>query len=299
MTRREFLKAAIASSLYLVSRRVFPASLSAAAAEVGIATGEDYAKAVTSAVDLIGGMGAFVKPGHVVVVKPNIGWNSPPEVKATTDPLVVRTLVHLCFKAGASRVYVFDRSVSNPRLAYVTSGIQKAAEEAGAQVLHVDNVGDAKIYARVTIPDATFITESLVNRYAMECDTFVNVPIAKHHGEAGLTLAMKNLMGITGDQRGKWHWGLDEALVDINRKVRSHLTVVDASSIMLRGGPTGGNPSYLKRLDTFMASSNVVSADAEAAKLFGRDAAAMPYLVRAEKAGLGKTSGYSVRKTGA
>jgi uncharacterized protein (DUF362 family) len=298
MTRRKFLKAALASSLYLVSRKVFPASLTAAAAEVGIATGADYAKAVTAAVDLVGGIGAFVKPGHVVVVKPNIGWNSPPEVKATTDPLVVRTLVHLCFKAGASKVFVFDRSVSNPRLAYVTSGIQKAAEEAGARVLRVDNVADAKLYPRFTIPDAYFLTESLVNRYALECDTLVNVPIAKHHGEAGLTLAMKNLMGITGDQRGKWHWQLDDAIADINRKVRSQLTLIDASSIMLRGGPTGGNPSSLKRLDTFIASSNVVSADAEAAKLFGRTAADIPYLLQAEKAGIGRTSGYSVRRTG-
>jgi uncharacterized protein (DUF362 family) len=298
MTRRDFLKSALASSVYLVSRKVFPVSLAAAAADVGIATGADYAKAVTAAVDLVGGIGAYVKPGHVVVVKPNIGWNSPPEEKATTDPLVVRTLVHLCFRAGASKVYVFDRSVSNPRLAYITSGIQKAAEEAGARVLQVDNVEDAKLYARVTIADAYYLTESLVVRYAVECDSLVNVPIAKHHGEAGLTLGMKNLMGVTGDQRGKWHWQLDDSIADINRKVHSRLTLIDASSIMLHGGPTGGIPAYLKRLDTFLASSNVVSADAEAAKLFGRTAADMPYLVKAEKAGIGRTSGYSVRKTG-
>jgi uncharacterized protein (DUF362 family) len=297
MTRREFLKAAIATALYLVSRRVFPASLAASVVEVGIATGTDYEKAVTAAVDMVGGIGAYVKPGHVVVVKPNIGWNSPPSVKATTDPVVVRTIVSLCFKAGASKVYVFDRSVSNPRLAYVTSGIQKAAEEAGAKVLQVDNAEDEKVYPLVKIPGAVYLSESRVNRYAMECDTFINVPIAKHHGEAGLTLGMKNLMGITGDQRGKWHWQLDDSIVDINRKVRSQLTLVDASSIMLQGGPTGGNPSNLKRLDTFLASSNVVSADAEGAKLFGRKAADIPYILQAEKAGIGKTSGYSVRKT--
>jgi uncharacterized protein (DUF362 family) len=296
MTRAEFLKAALAATLYLVSRRAFPASMTRAVVDVGIATGVDYAKAVAAAIDLIGGISAYVKPGHVVVVKPNIGWNSRPEVKATTDPLVVRTIVHLCFKAGASKVLVFDRSVSNPRLAYVTSGIQEAAEEAGARVLQVDNVADTKLYARVAIPDAYFLSESLVNRFVLECDTLVNVPIAKHHGEAGLTLAMKNLMGITGDPRGKWHWQLDDAIADINRRVRSHLTLVDASSLMLRGGPTGGNPSSLKRLDTFIASSNIVSADAEAAKLFGHSAAEIPYLVRAEKAGIGRASGYSVQK---
>ncbi len=296
MTRREFLKAAIASSFYLASRGLFPASHGASAVDVGIATGTDYAKAVTAAVDMVGGIGAYVKPGDVVVVKPNIGWNSPPSIKATTDPIVVRTIVDLCFKAGASKVYVFDRSVSNPRLAYVTSGIQKAAEEAGAKVPQVDDVEDGKLYPLVKIPGAVYLTESLVNRYAIECDAFINVPIAKHHGSAGLTLGMKNLMGITGDQRGKWHFQLDDSIVDINRKVRSKLTFIDASSIMLRNGPTGGDPSNLKRLDTFLASSNVVSADAEAAKLFGRTAADIPYIVQAEKAGMGKTTAYSVRK---
>jgi len=299
MTRREFLKAAIASSFYLVARRLFPASRSSAAVEVGIASGADYEKAVTAAVDLIGGMRAYVKPGHVVVVKPNIGWNSPPEVKATTDPVVVRTLVHLCFAAGAAKVYVFDRSVSNPRLAYVTSGIQRAAEEAGARVLQVDNVSDAKLYPRVSIPGAAHLAESRINRWALECDALVNVPIAKHHGSAGLTLGMKNLMGVTGDDRGRWHWQLDDAITDINRAVRSHLTLIDASAIMLRGGPTGGDPSNLKRLDTFIASPDVVAADAEAAKLFGRTAADLPYLLRAEKAGVGTTRGYAVRKAGA
>ena len=299
MTRRDFLKSALASSFYLAARRIFPAALATAPADVGIATGFDYQKAVAAAVDLVGGISAYVKPGHVVVVKPNIGWNSPPEVKATTDPVVVRTMVHLCFKAGASKVYVFDRSVSNPRLAYVTSGIQRAAEEAGAKVIQVDDAGDPKLYPRVAIPNAIFLENSLVNRYALECDTFVNVPIAKHHSEAGLTLALKNLMGVTGDQRGKWHWQLDDAIVDINRVVRSRLTLIDASAIMLRGGPTGGVAANLKRLDTFIAASNAVSADAEAAKLFGRSAANILYLAKAEKAGLGKTSGYSVQRTGA
>jgi uncharacterized protein (DUF362 family) len=238
-----------------------------------------------------------VKPGSTVVVKPNIGWNAPPELKATTDPLVVRTLVHLCFQAGASKVYVFDRGVDNTSLSYVTSGIQRAAEQAGATVIQVSDVSNAKVYKSITIKDAYTLKQSLVNRYVLESDAFINVPIAKHHGEAGLTLGMKNLMGITGDQRGRWHWELDDSIADINRAVRSHLTLIDASSIMLRGGPTGGRLDYLKRLDTFIASSNVVSADAEATRLFGRTASDIPYIGRAEKAGVGKASGYSVQTT--
>jgi uncharacterized protein (DUF362 family) len=294
MTRRDFLKAVLSSSLYFAARRIFPAS-AAVFPDVGIVVGADYEKAVTAAIDLAGGIRTFVKPGDVVVVKPNIGWNSPPNLKATTDPVVVRTIVHLCFQALASKVYVFDRSVSNPRLSYVTSGIQRAAEEAGATVLQVDDVR-GNMYRKIPIKDAAYLKESVVNRLALESDAFINVPIAKHHGEAGLTLGLKNLMGITGDDRGRWHWQLDDSIVDINRAVRSRLTLIDASSIMLRNGPTGGSASYLKKLDTFLASRNVVSADAEAAKLFGLTAGEIPYIDLAEKAGLGASSGYSLKR---
>jgi uncharacterized protein (DUF362 family) len=193
---------------------------------------------------------------------------------------------------------VFDRSVSNPRLAYVTSGIQRAAEEAGAKLLLVDDTEDRRLYVAQSIRDAAFLKETLVARLALECDSLVNCPIAKSHGEAGLTLALKNLMGVTGDNRGRWHWQLDDAIADINRLVRSTLTLVDASSIMLRGGPTGGSPANLRRMDTFIAGTNPVSTDAEAAKLFGMRASDLPYIAKAAEAGIGRAAGYTVRSAG-
>ena len=100
MKRRDFLKIAFTASISLVARRVFPLNLTTAS-DVGIAVGADYAKAVAKALDLVGGITRFVKPGDIVVVKPNIGFNQPPLYKATTDPVIVREVVHLCFAAGA------------------------------------------------------------------------------------------------------------------------------------------------------------------------------------------------------
>ncbi len=221
MTRRDFLKVALSTSLYLAARRVFPASL-VSTADVGIAVGADTEKAVRRAVALAGGIQRFVSPGDVVVVKPNIGFNSPPSVRATTDPVVVRTVVHLCFQALASKVFVFDRSTTSTRLAYVTSGIARAAEEAGAKVFNVDEVND-RMYKKVAVKDGYALEETLVNRYVLESDVLINVPVAKSHSSSSLTFGMKNLMGITGDQRGRWHWTLHECIADINRIVRSRL----------------------------------------------------------------------------
>jgi uncharacterized protein (DUF362 family) len=291
MKRRDFLKAALSTALYFTVRKVFPDQINAPY-EVGIVRGKDYERAVGEAVRLIGGINAFVKPGDVVVVKPNIAWNSPPELKATTDPAIVRTVVHLCFQALASKVYVFDRTCNNPKLTYVTSRIAEAAESAGAKVLYVNDVSE-KLYKSVNVRGAKFLKDTSVNKLVLESDVFINVPVAKDHSSAGITIGMKNLMGITGDNRSRWHWQLHDAIADINMGVRSHLTLVDATNIMLRNGPTGGSSSYLKRTDTIVASSNVVSADAETTRLFDIDPAKIGYITRAARDGTGKIEGYS------
>jgi uncharacterized protein (DUF362 family) len=187
---------------------------------------------------------------------------------------------------------VFDRTCNNPKLTYVNSGIAEAAESAGAKVLYVDDVSP-KLYKTIAIRDAAFLKETSVNRYILESDVLINVPVAKHHSSAGLTIGMKNLMGITGDNRSRWHWQLHDAISDINIGVKSHITLVDATNIMLKNGPTGGSTSYLKRLDTIVASPNVASADAETSLLFGIKPESIGYIARAAEKGIGKTQGYS------
>jgi uncharacterized protein (DUF362 family) len=294
LKRRDFLRAAFATGFYLAVHRIFPETLEDTY-DLGIAVGTDYEKATMEAIRLVGGIRKYVKPGDIVVVKPNIGFNSPPELKGNTDPVIVRTVVHLCFQALASKVYVFDRSVNNPKLTYTTSGIANAAKTAGAKLLYVNDV-TKKLYPAVTIEGAQFLKETTVNRFVLESDVLINVPVAKNHSSAGLTIGMKNLMGITGDVRSKWHWKLHEAISDINLGVRSHLTVVDATNIMYKNGPTGGSPNYLRQLDTVIASSNVVSADAAAAGLFGKIPGTINYLVLAQEKGVGKLNGFTLKK---
>jgi uncharacterized protein (DUF362 family) len=291
MTRREFLKLAAGATAMAAAQRLFPHDLDTY--DVGVAVDADYERAVRKAVALVGGIGRFVKTGATVTVKPNIGWNSTPEMHACTHPVVVRTVVALCFEAGASRVYVFDRAVNNPELTYVSSGIAAAAKQAGARVEQATHI-DATWYKKIPVPGGTHLKESLVFKRVVESDVMINVPVAKHHSSSGLTLGMKNLMGVTGDDRNRWHWKLHEAIADINTAVRSHLTVIDATWIMRRGGPTGGSLAFLERKDMVIASSNVVSADAEAAALFDVQPASIGHLKLAEARGLGRLSGYSV-----
>jgi len=291
MNRRDFLRTAAIASFGLAARRLLPLDVGSTA-EVGVVRSTNIEAAVQRAVELVGGIGRYVGRGDIVSVKPNIAFNSPPQYKATTDPVVVRTVVDLCFRAGASKVYVFDRTVSNPKLSYVTTGIEQAAEQAGAKVLYVDDV-NSRLYKQILVRDGVYLKETLVNKYVLESDVFINLPVAKQHSTAGLTMGMKNLMGITGDNRSRWHWDLHEAISDINAAVPSNLTVVDATAIMTQRGPTGGSLSYLEDTDTIIASSGVAQADAEAATLFGKEPHELGYLRLAEQKGLGSIASYS------
>ena len=116
------------------------------------------AEMVRKAVDTLGGMKAFVKPGQTVVIKPNIGWNKAPEFGSNTHPETVATLVELCKQAGAKEVRVFDHCCHNG--AYEGSGVKEAVEKAGGVMVDGGNEGQ---YVQTENPKAKN-TNDLVER---------------------------------------------------------------------------------------------------------------------------------------
>jgi uncharacterized protein (DUF362 family) len=248
--------------------------------------GDDPAANVRAAIEAMGGMNRFVKRGDTVVVKPNIGWDRAPEMAANTNPAVVRELVALALAAGAAKVKVFDNTCNNPRSCYQRSGIEAAAREAGATVLPFDE----KRCKNMAIPNGGFVKEWPVFVDAVECDCYINVPIAKVHGASRLTLGMKNAMGIIGGRRGQWHQQIHTVLADFLGVVKPQLTVVDAWRILTANGPSGGNPADVKTMKTVVASPDPVAADTRAAALFGLTPGDLGFIQRAEKLGFGTTN---------
>jgi uncharacterized protein (DUF362 family) len=117
----------------------------------------------------------------------------------------------------------------------------------------------------------------------------INVPIAKNHGLAKLTLGMKNLMG-TVLERERLHRDLGECLTDLNSRVRSTLTVIDAVRILTANGPTGGNLDDVQQTNTIIASTDVVTADSYAAQtLFNISPDQLSYVSEATTRGLGRS----------
>lgn len=243
----------------------------------------DPGLATRRAVEALGGMARFVQKGDVVVVKPNIGWDRTPEQGGNTHPEVVAALVAMCRESGARTVKVFDRTCNDPRRTYVNSGIADAARRAGAQV---SQVSDFKFYP-ARFPGGSPMADWPLYRDAVACDRFINVPVAKHHGISRLTLSMKNLMGVCGANRGLMHRGIDAKLADLTAFIRPDLTVVDATRILLRNGPTGGDLEDLAHPNLVLASADPVLADAYATTLFGLPADELECVRLCAQKGLG------------
>jgi uncharacterized protein (DUF362 family) len=253
-------------------------------AYLAVARGASPEEITRRAVAALGGMERFVKHGYDVIVKPNICNASHSfEYASTTNPEVVATLVRLALAAGAKSVRVMDSPFSgSAQAAYARSGIEEAVKAAGGKM----ELMAGPRFVETAIPEGRDITQWNIYQPVLEADLVINVPIAKHHSLARLTLAGKNLMGVI-DNRGGLHRNLGQRIADIASRVRPQLTVVDAVRILVANGPTGGNLADVKQADTVIASHDWVAADAYATGLFGLTPDDIAYVVAADEMGLG------------
>jgi uncharacterized protein (DUF362 family) len=255
-------------------------------AYMAVIRGPDPAAITRAAVDILGGMAAFISPGYDVIIKPNICTDyHPPEYASTTNPTVVATLVTMCLEAGAKRVRVMDYPFGGtPQSAYQISGIAEAVEAAGGEM----HIMTQQKYIQVDIPLGKDLKKVEIYPDILEADLLINVPIAKHHGSTRLTLGEKNLMGTILD-RNLMHINLTQRIADLTSLVQPGLTVIDAVRILTNHGPTGGNLDDVRQTNTIIASRDIVAADAYATTLFGLTYADIGYIQASAELGLGTT----------
>jgi uncharacterized protein (DUF362 family) len=251
--------------------------------DLAVTTGNDPAANTVLAVEMLGGMGRFVKRGSRVVIKPNILTAREPQFGVTTNPEAVAAAVKMCWEAGAKSVTVFDRPTAPPLQAYTVSGIQDAVRRVDGNM----KVLSDRDFERIAIPKGRVLTSWPLLVDVFDADVMINMPCAKTHGLAGLTLSMKNLMGVMGGLRGTVHQDFTQKIIDVNTLIRPQLTILDAYRLLFRNGPTGGGMQDVKMGRTCIAGTNQISIDAYGATLFGMKAADLDYVARAAEQGLG------------
>ena len=291
MDRRDFLRKTIGGGIVAGSTLAFGnvAELVAAAQsppfDLVAVKGAEPEVMFDRAIASLGGMQAFVSKGSKVLVKPNIGWDVPPERAGNTNPKLVGRIVEQCLNARAKDVSVFDHTCDNWRRCYQNSGIEEAVKDAGGKIISGDSEG---YYQSVSVPRGKKLTEAKVHELLLNADVFINVPVLKHHSSSSLTIGMKNLMGVVWD---RWYWhrnDLHQCIADFASFRKPDLTVVDAYRVMKRNGPRGVSVNDVLPMKAQLVATDFLAADSAAAKLFGLEPADIRHIQLASEMELGR-----------
>lgn len=180
----------------------------------------DQVEALGGLFGLLGGLEPLVK-GKSVTVKLNL-TGSPanrlagraPALTHYTHPKHVSAMIHLLSKAQARRIRLVESawaSVLPLETTMLDAGWnvrQLKAIAPDVEFVNTNGIGPHKSYARLAVPGGGLVFPSYeLHRVYEETDVFVSMAKLKQHDTCGVTLAMKNIFGITpasvyGDDAG-------------------------------------------------------------------------------------------------
>lgn len=251
---------------------------------MAIVSGADRLASINLAFKALGGIEAFVKQGDRVLIKVNAVIASPAFLCATTHPELLAEVVRLCFKAGASSVIVTDNPINSPESCFALTGLGEAARSMGARVV----LPRDDFFKPATVPGATFIKNWPVLYTPFEgINKLIGIAPVKSHQRSGATMSLKNWYGLIGGRRNIFHQNIHDFIKELGMMVRPTLVILDGTMTMMTNGPTGGSLSDLKATHTMIVSTDQVAADAFGATLLDKTARDLPYLLKAEAAGVG------------
>lgn len=275
---------------------------SATLPEMAIATGRplvagekekvDYGRLIDAAIGELGGIGRFVKKGESVLIKPNVAFDRPPRLGATTHPDTMRAVVRLCREAGAREVLVADNPINSPEGAFVKSGVGKAAEEAGARIL----LPRPESMARIMLPPGQ---SEVLDVWTMfyepiaRVDRVIGLAPIKDHNLCSASMSLKNWYGLLAGARNRFHQSIHEIVADFALMMKPTLVILDATRVLMRNGPTGGSTADVKEGNTVIAGFDSIAIDSYGyTNLLGRDLSKLGgsgegYLQKAQRRGLG------------
>jgi len=290
LSRRDFLKLGLtAAAAALVPKALMgQESEKVAGPAIGVARG-DNAKLVKAALGEIGGMGAFVSAGDRVCIKPNISFAANVECGATTSAGVVKQTVEECLAAGAAKVIILDHTIADSTLCVEKSGIEEAIVD--PKKVSLLTLTQERQFGEVSIPGGTELATVKVAKAVQGADKLISLPTAKSHSATGVSLGIKNLMGLVWDRGALHRKNLHRAIADLALVIKADLTLVDATRALTTGGP--GGPGKTVQLNTVVAGTDVVATDSYAVGLTpwydkaftGRS---VRYIVAAHELGLGE-----------
>ncbi|HEY5653878.1 MAG TPA: DUF362 domain-containing protein [Pontiella sp.] len=252
--------------------------------DVWVLHGTDKQRLMQKALELIQENGWFGSNVKTLALKVNAAWSRTPEEGANTHPDLVDAFIKGVKKGGVKEVILPEHPCNNAKIAFERSGIKSVADENKCKM--IDLKTRQKSFREVQIPLGKKLKTAEVAAEFIDVDAVVNMPVAKHHEGATLSIAMKNWMGIIKDRR-HWHrTDLHQCIADFSTFMKPSWTIIDATRCMLDSGPQGP-ANELKIPDLLILSKDQVAADAYASSIFHETPYAVKYLKYAEEMGIG------------
>ena len=259
-------------------------SIGALGQKMSIVQGTDRVATLRMALKSLGGIETFIKKGDRVLLKVNAAFASPAMLSATTHPAIIAEMTQLCFQAGAASVVVTDNPINDPVSCFSLTGIADAARNTGARVL----LPRDDLFSTMTVKDAKLIRNwPVLYKPFLDITKLIGMAPLKDHHRSGASMIMKNWYGLLGGRRNIFHQDIHGIILELAMMVKPSLVILDATTSMMTNGPTGGSLSDLKNTNTMIVATDQVAADAFGASLLGRSLEKLPYIGKAEAAGIG------------
>jgi uncharacterized protein (DUF362 family) len=252
--------------------------------QMAIVRGSDRKATLNAAFKVLGGIDTFIKGGDRVLLKVNAAFASPPILSATTHPDIVSEVASLCYRAGAASVMVTDNPINNPSSCFTLSGIEAAARAGGAGVF----IPGADAFKPYNVKQGRLIRDWPVLLAPLKnINKIIGMAPVKDHHRSGASLTMKNWYGMLGGRRNIFHQDIHTIITELALMVRPSFVILDGTVSMMTNGPTGGSLTDLKQTDTMIISTDQVAADAYGASLLEKSTNDLPFISKAEAAGVG------------
>jgi uncharacterized protein (DUF362 family) len=298
ITRRDFLRmSAGAFVASLLPKTLFTTTGGNSGPLIGVAHGTS-STLVKTALDAIGGITTFVKRGDKVCIKPNISFAANVECGATTSPEIIKQVVELCLDAGASKVIILEHTIQNAQLCVEKSKIEEAIVDKDR--VDLLTLTKERQFTEVQVPLGQELHAVKIAKVLQNVDVFINLPTAKSHSGTGVSLGIKNLMGLIWDRGALHRANLHRAIAELGTVMEPDVTIIDATRVLATGGP--GGPGKSIKLNTVITGTDPVAVDSYCvgiAQWYNKSwtGSSVKYIVAAAELGLGEIDPGKMRIT--
>lgn len=251
---------------------------------LAIAHGSEHEKTIRACIGALGGMDRFVKKGDIVMIKPNVAFDRPPALAATTHPEALRAVAKLVLEAGAARVFIADNPINSPTGCFLKSGLRQVASDLNLGLFYPE----ANSFAPLQLEGEVLKHWTFFHAPFKKATKVIGLAPCKDHNLCHASMTMKNWYGLLGGRRNQFHQHIHSIVSDFALMMKPTLVVLDGMNVLMRNGPTGGRLSDVKPMGTVVAGTDMVAVDSYGyTHLMERDLAELTYIHKAHDRGLG------------